>query len=256
MQNGLKEPQTIVLLGGTSEIGRAIATALLSPSARTLVLACRNTEAAHPEEFVDSEHGAGLNVVVERFDATEPSTHQAFVDRIAAEHGDIDVAIVAFAQMDDQSVYDADPAKAYDLIAVNTAGGVSVSLALAAQMRKQGHGSIAIVSSVAAERTRAANYVYGSSKTGLDAFGLGLGDALAPTGVKVTVIRPGFVHTKLTRGKKASPFSSVPREVGEQSAAAIRDGRVSVYTPGILRYVFSVLRHLPRFVWRRLPLSD
>ena len=138
---------------------------------------------------------------------------------------------------------------------VNYTGAVSASLALAAQMRRQGHGHIAVLSSVAGERARAGNFVYGSSKAGLDAFAQGLGDSLAGSGVQVTVIRPGFVHSRMTRGLKSAPFATTPRVVGELAVAGIRKGKHTVWTPGILRYVFMILRHVPRPIFRRLPLG-
>lgn len=251
MQNALHEPQTILLLGGTSEIGRAIAAELISPATRTLVLACRRPDDAQPEHFARE----GLDVVVEYFDAAETANHDAFVRMLAAEHGDLDVAIIAFGQLGAQDEFDEDPQRAAEVVHVNYTSAVAVGLALAARMRVQGHGHIAVLSSVAGERTRASNYVYGSSKAGLDAFAQGLGDALDGTGVRVTVIRPGFVHSRMTRGMKSAPFATTPRVVGELAAAGIRAGKHTVWTPGILRYVFMVLRHLPRPVFRRLPLG-
>lgn len=251
MQNALQEPQTIVLFGGTSEIGRAMVHSLLAPATRTVVLACRRPSEADTGEFA----GEGRIVVAVEFDAARPGAHLTLVESLAATYGDLDVAIVAFAQLGEQAALDADPAAAADLINVNFAGAASISLAVAGQMRRQGHGHIAILSSVAGDRTRPANYVYGASKAGLDAFGQGLADALAPAGVKVTVIRPGFVHSKMTKGRKASAFASVPSQVGEQAVAAMKAGKHTAYTPPILRIVFTILRHVPRFVWRRLPLD-
>ncbi len=251
MQNALNEPQTILLLGGTSEIGRAIVDQLLSPTARTLVLACRRPDDAQPERFAQ----AGLDVVVRHFDAAATETHADFVRAVAADHGDIDVAIVAFGVLGSQADFDDDPHAAAQAVHVNYTGAVSTCLALAGQMRRQGHGHIAVLSSVAGERGRASNFVYGSSKAGLDTFAQGLGDSLAGTGVGVTVIRPGFVHSRMTRGMRSAPFATTPRVVGALAAEGIRTGKHTVWTPGVLRYVFIVLRHLPRPVFRRLPLG-
>jgi decaprenylphospho-beta-D-erythro-pentofuranosid-2-ulose 2-reductase len=251
MQNALQEPQTIVLLGGTSEIGRAIVEELLSPAARILVLACRHPDAAQPERFARD----GLRVVVERFDAADTASHDAFVRRLAAEHGDLDVAIVAFGVLGSQEEFDADPQAAAEAIHVNYTGAVTAALALAGQMRRQGHGHLAVLSSVAGERGRASNFVYGSSKAGLDTFAQGLGDALQGSGVRVTVIRPGFVHTRMTRGLRSAPFSTTPRIVAQLAVAGMRRGRHTVWAPSILRYVFMVLRHVPRPIFRRLPLG-
>ena len=251
MQNALHEPQTILLLGGTSEIGRAIADELISPATRTLVLACRRPDDAQADHFSRD----GLDVVVEYFDAAETANHDAFVRMIVAEHGDLDVAIVAFGQLGSQAEFDSDPERAAEVVHVNYTSTVAAGLALAGQMRRQGHGHLAFLSSVAGERARATNYVYGSSKAGLDAFAQGLGDALRGTGVGVTVVRPGFVHSRMTRGMKSAPFAVTPRVVGEIAAAGIRHGKHTVWAPPVLRYVFMVLRHLPRPVFRRLPLG-
>ena len=251
MQNALHEAQTIVLLGGTSEIGRAIVTELLSPATRTLVLACRRPDEAAPDEFARD----GLEVVTAYFDAAATDTHDPFVRGLAAEHGDLDVVVVAFGQLGSQEEFDADPQAAADVVHVNYTGAVSACLAVAGQMKRQGHGHIAVLSSVAGERARASNYVYGSSKAGLDAFAQGMGDALQGTGVRVTVVRPGFVHSRMTRGMKSAPLATTTRVVGEQTAEAMRKGKHTVWTPGILRYVFMTLRHVPRPIFRRLPLG-
>jgi len=251
MQNALDEPQTIVLLGGTSEIGRAIVDELLSPTTRTLVLACRRPDEANPERFARP----GLDVVVEPFDAGAAAEHDGFARRLASTHGDLDVAIVAFGVLGDPSEFEADPQAAADVAHVNFTGAVAASLAFAGVMRRQGHGHLVVLSSVAGERARASNYVYGSTKAGLDAFAQGLGDSLVDDGVQVTVVRPGFVHSRMTRGMKSAPFSTTPRVVGELTVAGTRKGRHTVWAPGILRYVFMVLRHVPRPIFRRLPLG-
>jgi decaprenylphospho-beta-D-erythro-pentofuranosid-2-ulose 2-reductase len=250
MQNALHEPQTIVVFGGTSEIGRAIAGELIAPATRTLILACRRPDDAQPEHFARE----GLDVVVEYFDAAAFDTHEPLVRHLAQQHGDLDVAVLAFGVLGEQTEFDADPASAADAVQVNFGGAVSTGLAIAAQMRRQGHGHIAVLSSVAGERARAANFVYGSSKAGLDAFAQGLGDSLQGTGVRVTVVRPGFVHTRMTRGLKSAPFATTPRVVGELTVAGMRRGKHTVWAPGILRYVFMVLRHVPRPIFRRLPI--
>ncbi len=251
MQNALQEPQTIVLLGGTSEIGRAIVDELVAPSTKVLVLACRRPDEAWPDQFARD----GLDVVVETFDAAATETHDAFARRLASEHGDLDVVIVAFGVLGDQAEFTNDPQAAAEAVHVNFTGGVAASLGFSGVMRRQGHGHLVVLSSVAGERVRAANFVYGSSKAGLDAFAQGLGDSLAGSGVRVTVVRPGFVHSRMTCGMKSTPFATTPRVVGELTVAGMRKGKHTVWTPGALRYVFSILRHVPRPVFRRLPLG-
>jgi decaprenylphospho-beta-D-erythro-pentofuranosid-2-ulose 2-reductase len=250
MQNALQEPQTIVLLGGTSEIGRAIVEELLAPVTSALVLACRHPDTAQPERFERD----GLVVDVVAFDAGDTASHERFVGDLAARHGDLDVVIVAFGVLGSQADFDGDPQAAAEAVHVNYTGAVSATLAMAAQMRRQGHGHIVVMSSVAGERGRASNFVYGSSKAGLDAFAQGLHDALAGSGVKVTVVRPGFVHTKMTRGLKSAPLAATPRQVAEVAVKGMKAGKHTVWAPPALRYVFMILRHIPRPIFRRLPL--
>jgi decaprenylphospho-beta-D-erythro-pentofuranosid-2-ulose 2-reductase len=251
MDNALGEPQTIVLLGGTSDIGRAIVDGLLSPSTRTVVLAGRR-----PDEMRAGElERTGLRVATVAFDATDTGAHDDLVRGLAAEHGDLDVVVLAFGQLVEQDELDDDPARAAELVTVNYTGAVSVGLAVAAQFRRQGHGRLIVLSSVAGERVRKGNFVYGSSKAGLDGFAQGLGDSLAGTGASVLVVRPGFVHSSMTEGMKAAPFATTPADVADATVKALARGRRTVWVPGTLRVVFSVFRHLPGALWRRLPLG-
>jgi decaprenylphospho-beta-D-erythro-pentofuranosid-2-ulose 2-reductase len=251
MENALGEPQTIVLLGGTSDIGRAIVASLISPSTRTVVLASRRPG----DTSVGELERPGLKVDVVPFDACHTGDHDDFVRSLAERHGDLDVVIVAFGQLVEQTELDADPERAATLVQVNFTGAVSVSLAVAAQFRRQGHGRLVILSSVAGERVRKANFVYGASKAGLDGFAQGLGDALAGSGASVLVVRPGFVHSKMTQGMKAAPLATTPEAVADATARGLRKGRRTVWVPATLRPVFSVFRHLPGPIWRRLPIN-
>ena len=252
MKNALGEPQTIVLLGGTSDIGLAIVRALASPATRTVVLAVRRPESVDVSEL----HLGGRDVKVDvvPFDAVDTASHQTLIDDLAARHGDLDVVIIAFGQLGEQSDLDTDAAAAAALVQVNFAGAVSASMATAARFRAQGHGQLVVLSSVAGERVRKANFVYGSTKAGLDWFAQGLGDSLAGTGASVLVVRPGFVHSSMTAGMKAAPFATTPEAVAAATVSALRAGRRIVWVPGILRAVFSVFRHLPAPIWRRMKM--
>ncbi len=251
MQNALQEPQSIVLLGGTSDIGTAIVDELISANTRTVVLACRNPLSADTQRFTRG----GVEVLAEQFDATETATHEALVDRIVHRCGDIDVVVMAFGVLGSQAEFDVDSHSAVSAVHANYTGAVSILLVAANQLRRQGHGHIVVLSSVAGERVRAANFIYGSSKAGLDAFAQGLGDSLAGSGVSVTVVRPGFVHSTMTEGRKPAPFATTPQDVAKLTVAAMRAGHHTVWAPTVLRYVFMVLRHLPRGIFRRLPLG-
>jgi decaprenylphospho-beta-D-erythro-pentofuranosid-2-ulose 2-reductase len=174
------------------------------------------------------------------------------VDGVFDRHGDVDLVLVAFGELGDQAALETDPAAAARLAQVNYVGAVSVGLAVAARMRAQGHGTLVALSSVAAERPRRSNFVYGSSKAGLDAFFRGLGDALRGSGARVLLVRPGFVHTRMTAGLPAAPFATTPEAVAEGIVGALRSGAETVWVPSVLRWVMTVLRHLPAPLFRKL----
>ena len=253
MRNAFDQPQTVLVLGGRSEIGRAIVRALDSPNLRRVVLARR------PGGDEDDEPLDGLSGHVEAstadFDATAHVRHADVIEAVAADVGDLDVVIQAFGQLG-REVNDAgvaaDPVAAAGLVEANTVGAVSSGLAVAERLRRQGHGTLVVVSSVAGVRTRPSNFVYGSSKAGQDAFATGLGHALAGSGASVLVVRPGFVRSQMTEGMEPAPFSCDPDDVGAAVVSGLRSGRSVVYAPGILRWIFAVMRLIPGSVWRRL----
>jgi decaprenylphospho-beta-D-erythro-pentofuranosid-2-ulose 2-reductase len=253
MENAFGEPGTIVLLGGTSELGQAIVRRLVAPGTRTVVLAARDPEAA--KQFAEVIRGCGVETVeAVPFEAEDAAGHAAFVAELAERHGDLDLVVLAFGVLGTQEEFDADPAAAARAVTVNYTGAVSVGLAVAERFRVQGHGRLVVLSSVAGERVRKANFVYGSSKAGLDGFAQGLGDALAGSGASVLVVRPGFVRTRMTAGLPAAPLATTPEAVADAVATALAKGRRTVWVPGALRAVFAGFRHLPGPVWRRLPM--
>lgn len=246
MNNAVAQPQTIVVLGGTSDIGQAIVAQLVSPALRTVVLAVRRPDDVDTDalRFGDAE------IVVVPFDAAAPETHAVVVADIAERVGDLDLVIQAFGQLGAPGLVD--PVEAAALAQVNYVGAVSSGLAVAAQLRRQGHGTLVVLSSVAGIRTRASNFVYGSTKAGQDGFATGLGHSLAGTGARVMTVRPGFVRTSMTTGMAEAPFTTDPADVAAAVAAGLRRKRSVVWVPGILRVVMGLLRFAPDVVWRRL----
>jgi decaprenylphospho-beta-D-erythro-pentofuranosid-2-ulose 2-reductase len=121
-------------------------------------------------------------------------------------------------------------------------------------MSHRGRGTLVVLSTVGVERPRASNAIYGAAKTGLDALAQGLADATVSSGVRVLVVRPGFVHTRMTAGLPAAPFATAPDAVAEATVRAVEGTAPTIWVPGRLRLVFAVLRHLPRAIYRRLPL--
>jgi decaprenylphospho-beta-D-erythro-pentofuranosid-2-ulose 2-reductase len=141
-----------------------------------------------------------------------------------------------------------------EIAQVDYTAAVSCGVLLADAMQRQGHGLVVALSSVAGERVRRSNFAYGAAKAGMDAFYLGLGEALRDTGVRVLVVRPGFVHTRMSRGLRPAPLSVTAYEVARRVGDAVVGGRELVRVPAALGPVMFVLRHLPRPLFRRLPL--
>ena len=156
----------------------------------------------------------------------ETGSHQAFVDGIFAE-GHVDLVISAAGVLVPQDDVERDVRRAAAMIETNFTGHVSTLLAVAGRMRAQGRGTIVVLSSVAAVRPRKANPVYGAAKAGLDAFARGLADRLHGTGVRVLLVRPGFVTGRMTEGMPPAPLATTPQAVGRATAAALRRGRAA-----------------------------
>jgi decaprenylphospho-beta-D-erythro-pentofuranosid-2-ulose 2-reductase len=250
MINALGIPQHLLLLGGTSDIALAIAEAYARQSpGLTVTLAARPGE--RRDAAVQRLTGSGCRVATVDFDALETDTHASVIDQV---DDDIDIAVVAFGLLGDPELAWTDLDAARQLAAVNYVGAVTTGVALGARIRAQGHGVIVALSSVAGERPRRSNFVYGSTKAGMDAFYTGLGEALRELGGRVLVVRPGFVRSKMTAGLEPAPLSSTPEEVAEAVVAAVRAGKEQIWVPGTMRAVMSGLRHLPRSVFRRLPM--
>jgi decaprenylphospho-beta-D-erythro-pentofuranosid-2-ulose 2-reductase len=252
MNDGLGRVGSLLVLGGGSDIALATAAELVGGGARRVVLAGRDPAALEPARKALLVLGAA-SVEARPFDADALEYHATFIDEVFDE-GDVDMALVAFGILGDQTAAEKDPSAAVAVAMTNYVGAVSVLTSLASRMDEQGHGSIVILSSVAGERGRRSNYVYGSSKAGLDVFAQGLGDRLHERGVRVLIVRPGFVVSRMTRGLRPVPLSTTPDAVARAIARGlVRDADI-VWVPPALRWVMSGLRHLPRPVFRRLPI--
>src|SRR5206468_2590164 len=250
MRNALGAVQSALVLGGGSEIAHATMRALVPSGCRTVVLAARRPDQLSAQVTDLTRLGATTVHTIE-FDATDVAAHASTIDKCFADTGDIDLVVLAFGVLGHGAGIDTPPEAAADAVITNYVGAVSSGLAVARRMCEQGHGTIVVLSSVAGERARRSNFVYGSSKAGLDAFAQGLGDALAGSGVRVLVVRPGFVHPKMTTGLDPAPFATTPEAVADAIADALASGTEIVWVPAVLRWVAMVFRLLPRSVWRR-----
>lgn len=241
-----RPPGRILLLGGGSEIGHEILKALDAPPGSQVILAGRDEQRM-------AELGAHLPYEVRTvpYDATAIEGHQRLVDDLFAG-GPIDLVVSAAGILTPQQVLDGDPVAAGRLIETNLTGHVTTLLAAVPHLRAQGRGLIVILSSVAAVRPRKANFVYGAAKAGLDAFARGLADSLHGSGVRVLLVRPGFVIGRMTEGMPPAPAATTAPAVGAAVAAGVSRGAAVVWIPRKLAVLSHGLRIIPRPLWRRL----
>jgi short-subunit dehydrogenase len=241
---------TVVIFGGRSEIGTELAQRLAPGAA--VVLAARGADRLAEQAAAVKEAGAA-EVAVREFDADDLGAHAGLVESIVTDHGPIDVAVLAFGILGDQARAEADPAHAVAILHTDFVAQAGLLTVLASTMRAAGKGTMVVFSSVAGVRVRRANYVYGSAKAGLDGFASGLSDSLHGSGVRLLIVRPGFVIGRMTQGMKPAPMSSTPAQVADRTAWALAKGGRTVWIPWTLRPVFFGMRLLPQWIWRRMP---
>jgi decaprenylphospho-beta-D-erythro-pentofuranosid-2-ulose 2-reductase len=242
-----------LLLGGSSDIGVAIVRRLVHEHPVQALLLGRDYRrmAAVVDELKSTGRASGE---FDGLDADEVETHAGAIACAFDRLEQVDLVILCVGVLGGQTGLDADPDEVTQVLRTNFLGCGSLLWHTVRALRAQGSGTVVVLSSVAAERPRASNALYGAAKAGLDSLAQALGDAVAGTSVRVLVIRPGFVSTRMTAGLKPAPLSTSPQAVADATVAALDRGTRTVWVPGALRYVFAVLRHLPGPVYRRLPL--
>ncbi|BAV43793.1 decaprenylphospho-beta-D-erythro-pentofuranosid-2-ulose 2-reductase [Mycobacterium ulcerans] len=246
-------PQSVLLLGGASEIGLAICQRYLRNAPARIVLACLPDDPGRDDAVAQMKAAGASSVELIDFDAMDTDSHPKVIEQ-AFGGGDVDVAIVAFGLLGDAEELWQNQHKAVQIAEINYTAAVSVGVLLGEKMRAQGFGQIIAMSTVAGERVRRSNFVYGSTKAGLDGFYLGLSEALREHGVRVLVIRPGQVRTRMSAHVKEAPLTVDKEYVANLAVTAAAKGKELVWAPAAFRYVMMVLRHIPRSIFRRLPI--
>lgn len=244
----------VLLLGGTSEIGLAIVHELASKGALEAMLMGRDEVDLEQAARRLRTAGCGRVATLSSLDAGELSTHEQLLDRAFDELGGVDVAILAVGVLGQRGGLPEDLPSALQVLQVNTCGAASLLIATLARMRASGGGAMIVLSSVAAQRPRHNNAVYGASKAGIDSLAQALSDELKPQGVDVIVVRPGFVHTRMTRGLARPPLACEPQDVARAAILGLERGATTVWVPGAMRWAMLALSLLPRSIFRRLSL--
>jgi len=253
-------PRTVLVLGGGSDIGAACVAALAGHGVRHVVLAARSphdavTALRSALSAADPAPAGAPEILGLAWDALDVDGAESLLDEIHEAVGVPDVVIVAVGLLGHHAGLGLTPAQVDKMVRTNFAGPAAALAAVAERLADSPGGprSLVVLSSVAGVRPRRSNFAYGSSKAGLDAFALGLSDALADTSVRVLVVRPGFVRSSMTVGLDPAPFATNPETVGRHVGRAVLSGRSGVISvPPILGPLFSILRSLPVPLWRRI----
>ena len=248
MLNAFHSPQSVALVGATSEIGQSILRALPLENLDTCLVAAR-----HPKDAALSLKQilpSRTKLYEIEFQASDTRSHQKVVDRLFAE-GDLDIAVIAIGVLGNDPALD-ESTNALDVMNVNYVASGYLMLLIAERMKLQGHGQIMVISSFAQTRPRVDNFVYGSSKAGLDFMARGLNDTLIGTGVSIHILRPGFVRTRMTRLMPEAPFTVNPDVVGKLAVKLLQSGDTVGYAPPILKVIAPVFKLLPQNIFRKL----
>ena len=241
----------VVVLGGTSEIALAIVRELQSRAPRDVALVGRDP-AGLARAAADLRAAGCAPVLTFELDALDLDRHEQVIGQALDELGGADIVILAAGVLGERGGLPTDVSGALEVLQVNVVGAGSLFIHSAKRLREQGSGTLVVLSSVAAERPRRSNAVYGASKAGLDALAQGVGDQLHEDGVRVLVVRPGFVHTRMTRGLEPAPLSTTPQALARVVVGGLDDGAHTVWEPPVLRWLMVVVRMLPRPLFRRL----
>ncbi|MCL5076751.1 MAG: SDR family NAD(P)-dependent oxidoreductase [Actinobacteria bacterium] len=252
MNDSFRKPQNVVVLGGNSDIAFAILRELANDRLEKVVLAGPNQTTLHERASEVSSLGR-IEVQIAAFDAMDLAQVKAQTELAMSLVSSVDLVIIASGILGDQSHDETDPVAVAKLISTNFTGPAAALTAVVEKMKRQGSGSVLVLSSVAGAKVRRSNFIYGSSKAGLDSFALGFSDALYKTPITITVVRPGFVKTKMTQALKSVPMSTSAERVAVASVRALERGSEIIWVPSSFRTVIFILRHLPRSIGRRLP---
>jgi decaprenylphospho-beta-D-erythro-pentofuranosid-2-ulose 2-reductase len=252
VNNNFGQPQSVVVLGGSSDIARAIVKRLCVARAHTVVLAGRNQELLDEAAGEARRYGAATTATV-LFDAEDVSNAQRTVDECFDQVAeDVDLVIVAVGLRGERHSCEEDTARSARMAIVNYAWPVAALARVRTRLVAQGRGHILVMSSAAAIRVRRSTYLYDSAKSGLDRLSAGMAGSLEGTGVTLQILRPGYVRSKMTAGTKERPMSTGVDEVAENTMRGLASDDLVIWSPPVLRYAFAVALLLPPTLWRKV----
>lgn len=246
------QPQRILIIGATSAMAEACARLWAARGAQ-LHLVGRDADRLQAQAADLRTRGAAA-VTCGLLDVTDFERHAMVLDAASAELGGVDVVLLAHGTLGDQRAAEQSVSEMLNQIRANGLSVLALLTDLANRLQAQGHGTIAVIGSVAGDRGRQSNYVYGASKALVASFLQGLRNRLHPFGVRVLTIKPGFVDTPMTAHLRKGLLWVSPRRVAGDIVGSIDRGRDVLYTPFFWRWIMLLIRALPETVFKRLKL--
>ena len=241
----------VLILGATSAIARGTAAAFAARG-HALYLASRDLDELQ-RSAADLHIRYGVEVRYGLFDAEATATHAEFLEKVIAEMHGLEGVVLAFGYLGDQMAA-RDFKQGARVIAANFTGAVSILSECASYFEPQKRGFIIGISSVAGDRGRQSNYVYGAAKGGLSLFLQGLRNRLFASGVRVITIKPGFVDTAMTFGLPGLFLVASPQKIGEDIVNTLKKSADVVYLPGFWRFIMLIIKHVPEPIFKRMKL--
>ncbi len=242
----------VLIFGATSAIAEQVARCFAQQGA-TLFLVGRSAEKLKAMA-ADLEVRGAQKTEAQVLDVTEVEMQAAALEQAVNSMGGIDVALIAYGSLPDQVRCQEDVAETLREFSLNSVSVIALLTLLANFFEKQGAGTLAAISSVAGDRGRQSNYVYGAAKGAVSIFLQGLRNRLAKQGVNVVTIKPGFVDTPMTADFKKGILWASPEAVGQGIYQAINKQRDIVYLPWFWRWIMLVITSIPEKIFKRLNL--
>lgn len=242
----------ILILGATSAIAKHTAR-LFAADNHSLYLVARNRNKLAAMQQDMQVRGAE-SVSYEDIDLADNSKHEALIKRATEAMSSIDIVLIAYGTLGNQASSQQSYENTLSELQINCLSVISLLTLLANQMEKQGSGNITVISSVAGDRGRQSNYVYGTAKGALTIFLQGLRNRLSKSGVHVLTVKPGFVDTPMTKDFKKGLLWVSPEVISQGIYKAIRRKKESVYLPFFWRYIMLIIKLIPEKIFKRLSL--
>lgn len=244
--------KNIVVIGATSDIAEAVEKIWAEQNTR-LFLVARNEERLNTLSS-DLQIRGAESVETAVLDVRNTDNFDSIIKQVKQFFNSIDIVLIAHGSLSDRDECETNMQKAVEEFTINATSVISLSLGFAELMKKQNGGTIAVISSVAGDRGRQSNYIYGSAKGALNTFLQGLRNRMYSFGVHVLTIKPGPVDTKMTDGKDKNLLWTESSTVARKIVSAIEKKINVVYIPGYWRIVMSIIKSIPEEVFKRLNL--